>query len=214
MRVFTHPPTHSTSPPWHSPILGHRAFSGPRASPPIDDRQGHLLLHLLLEPWVPPCVFFGWWFSPWELWEFWLVDTVVLPMGLQTPSALSVLSLSPPLGTPSSVQWLAASICLCTCQALVEPLRRQPYQAPVRKNFLASTIGSGFGDCTWDGSLGGTVSGWPFLQSLHHTLSPYFLPWVLCSPSKKNWSIHTLVFLLLELHVACELYLGYSKLLG
>jgi hypothetical protein len=22
-----------------------------------------------LEPWVPPCVFFGWWFSPWELWR-------------------------------------------------------------------------------------------------------------------------------------------------
>jgi hypothetical protein len=21
-----------------------------------------------LEPWVPPCVLFGWWFSPWELW--------------------------------------------------------------------------------------------------------------------------------------------------
>jgi hypothetical protein len=21
-----------------------------------------------LEPWVSPCVFFGWWFSPWELW--------------------------------------------------------------------------------------------------------------------------------------------------
>jgi hypothetical protein len=20
-----------------------------------------------LEPWVPPCVLFGWWFSPWEL---------------------------------------------------------------------------------------------------------------------------------------------------
>ena len=103
-----------------------------------------------------------------------MVDTVVLPMGLQTPSALSVLSLSPPLGTPSSVQWLAASICLCTCQALVEPLRRQPYQAPVRKNFLASTIGSGFGDCTWDGSLGGTVSGWPFLQSLFHAFVSIF----------------------------------------
>ena len=32
--------------------------------------------------------------------------------------------------------------------------------------------------------------------------------------SKKNWSSHTVVFILLELHVFCELYLGYSELLG
>jgi hypothetical protein len=29
-----------------------------------------------LEPWVPPCVFFGWWFSPRELWGCWLVHIV------------------------------------------------------------------------------------------------------------------------------------------
>ena len=40
----------------------------------------------------------------------WLVDIVVLPVGLQTPSAPSVLSLTPPLGSPYSVQWLHASI--------------------------------------------------------------------------------------------------------
>jgi hypothetical protein len=34
------------------------------------------------------------------------------------------------------------------------------------------------------------------------------------SPSKKDQSVYTLVFLLLELHVVCELYLGYSELLG
>ena len=56
----------------------------------------------------------------------WLVDTVVLPMGLQTPSTPSVLSLTPLLGTPCSVQWLAVSIHLCICKALTEPLRRQP----------------------------------------------------------------------------------------
>ena len=36
----------------------------------------------------------------------------------------SVLSLTPPLGTLCSVQWLAASIGHCTCQALAKPLRR------------------------------------------------------------------------------------------
>jgi hypothetical protein len=35
----------------------------------------------------------------------------------------------------------------------------------------------------------------------------YFLP-----PSKKDRSIHTLIFLLLEFHVFCKLYLGYSEL--
>jgi hypothetical protein len=48
----------------------------------------------------------------------WLVDTVVLTMGLQSPSAPSVLSLTPPLGSPSLVQLLAVSIPLCICHAL------------------------------------------------------------------------------------------------
>jgi hypothetical protein len=37
----------------------------------------------------------------------------------------------------------------------------------------------------------------------------YFLP-----HSKEGRSIHTLVFLLLEFHVFCQLYLGYSNFLG
>ena len=39
---------------------------------------------------------------------FWLFDIVVLPMGLQSPSAPSVLSYLS-LGSPDSVQWLAVS---------------------------------------------------------------------------------------------------------
>jgi hypothetical protein len=39
-----------------------------------------------------------------------LFDIVVLPMGLQTPSVLSVFPLTPPLRSLCSVQWLAASI--------------------------------------------------------------------------------------------------------
>jgi hypothetical protein len=57
----------------------------------------------------------------------WLVD-ILLPMGFQTPSGPSVLSLTPPLGTPCSVQWLAMSIRICT---LAEPLKGQICQAPV-----------------------------------------------------------------------------------
>ena len=106
-----------------------------------------------------------------------MVHIVVPPMRLQTPSALSDLSVTCTLGTPCSVQWLAASICLCICQALAESLRRQLYQAPVSKHFLASTIVSGFGNSIWNGSPGRAVSRWPFLQSLLHTLSLYLLLW-------------------------------------
>ena len=154
----------------------YQAFIGPRTSPPIDAWQGHPLQHMQLEP----CVLLCWWLSPWEHLGDWLVDIIVLPLGLQTPSAPSVLS--PPLGTTFSVQWLAVNVCLCTMQTLAEPLRRQPYQAPVSKHFLASTIASRFGVCVWDGSPSAAVSGWPFLQTLLPTLSPYFFLWVFCFP--------------------------------
>jgi hypothetical protein len=55
---------------------------------------------------------------------------------------------------------LAAIIHLCIYQALAEPLRRHPYQASASKHFQASTIESEFGGYIWDGSPGGTVSGW------------------------------------------------------
>ena len=89
----------------------------------------------------------------------WLMDIVVLPIGLQTLSTPSVPSLTPLLGTPHSVQCLAVNIHLCICKALAGPLRRQPHQAPFSMHFLASTPVSGFGNCIWDESPGGTVSG-------------------------------------------------------
>ena len=161
-----------------------------------------------LEPWVPPCVLFGWWFSPWELWSYWLVYIFVPPMELQTASAPCVLSLAPPLETLCSVQWLAENLHLCICQALAELLRRQLYQAPVRKHLLVSTIVYAFGNCIWDGSPVGTVSdGLSFWSTFYlHIICEYFVP-----TSKKYWSIHTLVFPLLVLHMVCELYL---ELLG
>jgi hypothetical protein len=136
-------------------------------------------------------------------------------MGLQTPSAPLVLSLVPPLGTLCSAQWVDAhSIHLCICQVLVEPLRRQLYQAPVSKHLLASTIVSGLVTVyRMNPQVGQSLDGLSF--SLCSTLClcnsshGYFVP-----PSKKDRSIHTVVFLLLEFHVICELYLGYSEHLG
>jgi hypothetical protein len=115
-------------------------------------------------------VYSGLWSSPWDLQGIWSVDIVAPFMGLQATSTL-VPSPTPPLGTLCSVQWLAASIHLCICQLLEEPLRRQPCQQALLQQ--ASTIVSGFGDSIWDGSSGRAVSGWPFLQSLLHTLSPF-----------------------------------------
>jgi hypothetical protein len=167
MRVLPPTPTHThphpptpTSPLWHSPTLGCQTPSGPRASPPIDVWQGLPLPHMQPEPWVPSGVLFGWWFSPSELWPGRAVRLVdALPMGLQTPSTSSVLSLTPPLQSPCSVRWLAASIHICICQTLAEPLRGQPYQAPTSKSFLALAIVSMFGVYRWDESPDGAVSG-------------------------------------------------------
>jgi hypothetical protein len=121
-----------------------------------------------------------------------LIHIVVPPMGLQTPSAPWVLSLVPSLETLCSIQWMAVNIHFCICQALAEPLMRELYQAPVSKHLLASTIVSGFGNCIWDGSPGGTVTRWPFLHFLFQPLSLYFLQWVFCSPLLKRTEVSTL----------------------
>jgi hypothetical protein len=73
--------------------------------------------------WVPPCILFTlWWFSPWKLWVVQLVD-IVLPLGLQSPSAPSLLPLTLPLGSLGSVGWMAVSIYICISQVLAKPLR-------------------------------------------------------------------------------------------
>jgi hypothetical protein len=165
-----HQPTHSCFLALAFPCTGHRASKGPRVSPPIDvykssykcswsheSYQMYSLVHGLI-----PGISEG---------GYWLIHIIVPPMGLQTPSTPYVLSLAPSLGTLCSVQWMAVSIYFCVFQALAHPLKRQLYQAPVSKLLLASVIVSGFGGCLWDGSLGGTVSRWSFLQSLLQILS-------------------------------------------
>ena len=67
-----HQPIHSHFPVLVFPTVEYQAFTEPRASPPIDVRQGHPMVHMRLDPWDPLCVLFGWWFSLWEIWWFWL----------------------------------------------------------------------------------------------------------------------------------------------
>jgi hypothetical protein len=90
------------------------------------------------------------------------------PYGLQTPSPPWVLSLTPSLGV--LYLRITMSIHFCIRQAVAQPLRRQLYQAPVRKLLLASAIVSGLGGCLWDGSPGVAVSEWSCLQSLLRSL--------------------------------------------
>jgi hypothetical protein len=138
--------------------------------------------------------------------EVWLVD-IVLPMGLETLQFLHwVLSITPSLGTLCSIQWLAAS--LCVCQALAEPLRRQLYQAPVSKHFVESTTVSGFGDCIWGSKWGSLCFSLCFTLCLRICSREYFVPLL------RRTEAPTLWFSFLKLHVVCELHLGYDKLLG
>jgi hypothetical protein len=89
---LSHPQTHAHQPThyhwhywlWHSQTLGYRVFIVPRAFSSIDVLLGHPLLHMQLEPQVPPCKS-GCWDSAWEPWRYWLFHIVVPLMGLQTP---------------------------------------------------------------------------------------------------------------------------------
>ena len=116
----------------------------------------------------------------------WLILLFFL-WGCKNTSALSVLFLSPPLGTPCSVQWLATSICLCTCQALLEPLRRQLLSGSCQQALLYvyySFLGlvSVYGmDPQVGQSLDGLSISFCSTLCLHISSCEYFVP-----PSKKD----------------------------
>jgi hypothetical protein len=103
-------PSTPTSPSLHSPTLGNRAFNGPRASPPIDVQQCHPLLHVWLEPWVPPCVLFGCWFSLWELWGGLVGWYCCSSHGVANPFSSFGPFSNFSIGNPLAVQCLAASL--------------------------------------------------------------------------------------------------------
>jgi hypothetical protein len=58
---------------------GHRTFTGPRASLPIDNQLGHSLLHMQLHMiGIYLSATYDWWFSPKELWGYWLALFLML----------------------------------------------------------------------------------------------------------------------------------------
>jgi hypothetical protein len=112
--------------PPHPPTLVHQVSRGLGTPSPTEARQGSPLLHMF-QGLGPACVrsLVGGSVSGSSVGSG-LVDTVILPMWLPSPLAPSVLPLTLPPGSWTSVQCLAISICFSLNQLLVELLRRQP----------------------------------------------------------------------------------------
>ena len=161
MRVLPYPPI-PIVPPWHSLTLRHQTPSGPRAT--TDVQQGHSLLHMWTEPWVPPCVLFGWWNRQQELQGSGWLTLLLLLGGFKTIQLLQFLLQllhpgpfaqpmvgcdHPPLHLPGSGRAFQET-------AISDSHQQVQY-------VLASSIASRFGVCIWDASPGGAFSGWPFL---------------------------------------------------
>ena len=171
--------------------MWNQAFTGPRVFSPIDDWQGCPLLHMELEPWVVPWVLFGWWFSPWDLrglvgWNCCSSFGVTNPFSSFRSYSNSFIGhpvLGPVVGCKHPCLYLSGS----GRDSLL-------YQAPVSKHFLAFTVVLRFGVHISDGPIHRTVSGWPFLQSLLHTLSTYFLLVTIYLPLLRRTKASTLWF--------------------
>jgi hypothetical protein len=105
----------------------------------------------------------------------WPVDTVAPSMRLQTPSAPSVPSSTPPSETPK-----LSPMVDCKLPPLYLSNSGKASQEAAISGFHQQALPDIHNNVQvwWQYMgwfLGGTVSGWPFLQSLLHTLSPYFL---------------------------------------
>jgi hypothetical protein len=83
-----HPPSHwSLTHPLLLPCPGiplHWGIEPSQSQVPLLSLMSHKTILCYICSWLLEFLF-GWWFSPWELWGYWLVHIVVPPMGLQTP---------------------------------------------------------------------------------------------------------------------------------
>jgi hypothetical protein len=106
----------------------------------------------------------GFWFSLWELWGVQVSWHCCSSYRVATPFSSSVLPLTLSYRLPTSTQWSAESICICSSQLLVDPFRGQQYQAPVCKHNMASVIVSRLGVCVneIDPKLGQSLGGLSF----------------------------------------------------
>jgi hypothetical protein len=142
------PPIHSHPPTLESPKIGALNILRPEGLSSHWCPTRPSSTHMWPVPRVTPCVYFSWWSSPWELQRIWPVDTVASSMGMQTPSALSVPSPTPPLETPE-----LSPMAGCNLPPLYLSGSGRVSQETVISGFhqQASTITSGFGVCICDG---------------------------------------------------------------
>jgi hypothetical protein len=126
-------------------------FTRPRASPPIDGRLGHPLLHMQLET---------------QLWEVLVSSYCCSSYRVAVPFSS--------LGTFSS-SFIGGSvfhpIADCEHPLLYLPgtglaSQERAISGSCQQNLAGISIVSGFGGCIWDGSPGGAVSGWSFWRNL------------------------------------------------
>ena len=169
--------------PWHSPTLGHQTPLGPRASPPTDGlvgQQGHPLPHMWPESWVPLCILFGWWSSPWKLqgvgvggrgglagWHCCSLHGAAKLLSYFSPfsnSSMGTPALSlmvgcehPPLYLSGNGRASQETAISGSCQQALPG---------IHKSVQVWWLYMGW-------SPRGAVSGWPFFQSLLHTFSLY-----------------------------------------
>ena len=69
LRMFPYPPTYSHLPSLALPYTGSLSLPKTKGLSSHCCLKARPLLHMQLEPCVPSYIFFGWWFSPWELWQ-------------------------------------------------------------------------------------------------------------------------------------------------
>ena len=152
----------------------------------------------------------GWWFTTWELW---FIDTFFLPMMLKTPSAPSVLSLTPSLGSGAQFNelWASTSVFVRLWQNLsgVAIWGSCQYALPgIHSNVWVWCLYNGM-----DPKVGQSLDGLSF--SLFSTLWFCIFSWTLFPLLKRTEApILSLSLLLLDVHVVCKSYFGYSMLLG
>jgi hypothetical protein len=72
-----------------------------------------------------------------------------------------------PFPNSSSLYSVGASIHICVCQALTEPLRRHPYQAPISKHFLVLAVESCLSGCIWECRWGRFWMAFPSVSALN-----------------------------------------------
>jgi hypothetical protein len=153
--LFPNPPT-PASWSWHSPVLGHMIFAGPRASRLIDGQLGHPLLHMQLETQVCGVLVSSYCWSSYRIAD-----------PFSSMSTFSSSFFRGPVSQP--VNDCKHPFLYLPGTGIASPERAM--SGSCSKILLEIAIVSGFHICIWDGSLGGTVSEWFFLLSHLWTLT-------------------------------------------